>query len=1188
MNIIMQTRSAIQILAGLLLTIALILVPSSVRILPSSEAAPPAQMAEAEWWSYANGDDVRALALAGDTLWAGTQAGGVIRWNLADRSYTQYLHPQTGLACNDVRDVLVEENGSVWFATCRGLSRLAPDGTWQTFTVENTAGGLPSNNVTAIAVDPAGDLWIGADQMWNGRRFEGGGLARWKRRTGEWQTLTPPTSPAVVDVAVDPTGKVWVATKPYTTWIPPAGDEPGRWDWRGGGLAVWDGTDWQSYTSESDVADSITTLAVDQTGNVWAGTEGNGAFVFTDHGRVHFRARRGALADGYISAIGWGSAGQIWFGTRKFNGRGTGVSVLDPGESLSDPNDDTWQHYTTEDGLAADLVTAIVSRGDQLWLGTGDPDGNGQGISRFDAAGFHPPLLTRPTNLAGNRITAVAEAPDGRLWVGTAHNGLSVLSADRRTWTWYSMENTDPDGQPPWTGLRGNTISSIAFDSRGRVWIGTRRTIYDVRQHQFEDGGLSLFDPGQNRWIAFTQQNTDDDGREPWRGLRSDEVSAVAVDWNDHIWVGSGSLQTFIGHGISVLDPAGTPEDLSDDRWTHYDVFDRVPSNNITDIVVDPLRQLIWVASAPFWTQGVRAGGGVGRFDGTRWTRWDNADGLVAAENEIRSIALGLEGDVWAGGWTYQGRFDWINGIGVDAVVNHFDGNQWQAPGLWEDEGYVASLAVTTDGVVWAGTSKDGHGAAPATGGVKRLADGDWEGVTLDNSGIVDNEIHVILQDAAGDVWFGSRTHGLSRYGRDLSTEPTSTPAPTRTPPATPEVPISRIRQIYFPLMLVEFIGVPRSSTPTPTGTPTPSPSPTLTVTPTATPEVPPTATPTPSAGPAPTITPSRTATTTPPASATPTATATRPIPTATATPTPKPIPSGVWVPVAGVPPVDLFDVFFIKPSGPASEPQVWAVGEQGVILHSSDGGNTWTFQPSQTGATLRSVYFLDARTGWVVGDNGTIRHTSDGGQTWQIQPSPAAGESLVAVAFTSPAGGWALGADGTVLRWNGTQWVVHATTSYRFTALSLDASGDGWATTAEADTIGRVIRLTAGEWTPVAMFQGLHDIHVPAAGQGWAVGSRGTVARQLAGRWEYASRPPTGGQALYAVHSLGPDRAWVMGTGGLMFYYNHNRWENKTDARITRQTIYAIRMTPDGRRGWAVGEAGIDTGTILAFFAGP
>lgn len=56
--------------------------------------------------------------------------------------------------------------------------------------------------------------------------------------------------------------------------------------------------------------------------------------------------------------------------------------------------------------------------------------------------------------------------------------------------------------------------------------------------------------------------------------------------------------------------------------------------------------------------------------------------------------------------------------------------------------------------------------------------------------------------------------------------------------------------------------------------------------------------------------------------------------------------------------------------------------GTVGVVLHTSDGGETWgTPQTMNSQFPLRGVFFLDARRGWIVGDNGTIRHTTSGGE---------------------------------------------------------------------------------------------------------------------------------------------------------------------------------------------------------------
>ena len=66
-----------------------------------------------------------------------------------------------------------------------------------------------------------------------------------------------------------------------------------------------------------------------------------------------------------------------------------------------------------------------------------------------------------------------------------------------------------------------------------------------------------------------------------------------------------------------------------------------------------------------------------------------------------------------------------------------------------------------------------------------------------------------------------------------------------------------------------------------------------------------------------------------------------------------------------------------------------WACGRRGTILHTSDGGETWTPQSSGTTYTLSSVFFVDTRNGWAVGDGGTILHTVDGGENWKKQTSP-------------------------------------------------------------------------------------------------------------------------------------------------------------------------------------------------------
>lgn len=95
------------------------------------------------------------------------------------------------------------------------------------------------------------------------------------------------------------------------------------------------------------------------------------------------------------------------------------------------------------------------------------------------------------------------------------------------------------------------------------------------------------------------------------------------------------------------------------------------------------------------------------------------------------------------------------------------------------------------------------------------------------------------------------------------------------------------------------------------------------------------------------------------------------------------------------------------------------AVGERGVVLLSDDEGAHWR----QAGkvpvdATLTAVSFADAREGWAVGHLGVILHSADGGETWSVQRiDPVEDRPLFAVAFTDARNGVAVGLWSLMLR---------------------------------------------------------------------------------------------------------------------------------------------------------------------------
>jgi len=94
---------------------------------------------------------------------------------------------------------------------------------------------------------------------------------------------------------------------------------------------------------------------------------------------------------------------------------------------------------------------------------------------------------------------------------------------------------------------------------------------------------------------------------------------------------------------------------------------------------------------------------------------------------------------------------------------------------------------------------------------------------------------------------------------------------------------------------------------------------------------------------------------------------------------------------------------------------QLWVGGHDGVILHSTDGGQSWKSQrrdpfrlaegenaadhdPRQ-GAPILDIWFRDASHGIAVGAHSLMLVTSDGGATWTPQQALAGGEARAAAA---------------------------------------------------------------------------------------------------------------------------------------------------------------------------------------------
>lgn len=256
-----------------------------------------------------------------------------------------------------------------------------------------------------------------------------------------------------------------------------------------------------------------------------------------------------------------------------------------------------------------------------------------------------------------------------------------------------------------------------------------------------------------------------------------------------------------------------------------------------------------------------------------------------------------------------------------------------------------------------------------------------------------------------------------------------------------------------------------------------------------------------------------------------------------------------------------------------------WAVGEDGVVLGTSDGGTTWTLLSHTTGKRLSGVSFVDRGKGWAVGVAGTILHTVSGGLSWS--PQTPAGQFLTSVSFADDTHGWAVGASGTILATAdaGKTWTRQpsGTTADLF-GVSFSHLDGAYVGVAVGEG-GTVLRTFDGgaSWAPVPSGTTLTLRGVSVEGHwAWAVGDGGTIVHASVIS-DFAPQPSSTSANLSAISFVDEEHGIAVGDGGTVLGTSDGgqTWAQQ-DAGTSRNLAGVV--LGDSARAWAVG----DGGTIL------
>ena len=265
-------------------------------------------------------------------------------------------------------------------------------------------------------------------------------------------------------------------------------------------------------------------------------------------------------------------------------------------------------------GLINDYVRALALDGDGgLWAGTL------AGVNRYAGKMWEP---INDEAVVGQRITAILTDSDGRTWVGTDENGLSMW--DGQTWQRFTKAN----------GLPDNRILSLYQDSKGQIWVSTGAGVgYQTPAGKWffygpSSGiaGLPVYSIGQDASGAlhFGTQNgvsrLDATGVfQPVNELAGKRVNAVHRGRDGTLWYGTERDGLFSSAGGQV-QPVRTPDG------------GRFGNVVVNGIVTSPDGTL-WVATYDdgLWQRTAAAGSGSMR----RWPR------LGSSRSSIWTTACG-------------------------------------------------------------------------------------------------------------------------------------------------------------------------------------------------------------------------------------------------------------------------------------------------------------------------------------------------------------------------------------------------------------------------------------------------------------------------------------------------------------------------------------------------------------------
>ncbi|WP_320113309.1 two-component regulator propeller domain-containing protein [Draconibacterium orientale] len=585
-----------------------------------------------------------------------------------------HLNINNGLSNNEIRAIVKDQQGFMWFGTAQGLNRY--DGSeFKTFLHDiNDSTSVPFNGIEYLFEDFDGRLWIRSYAEFS---IYNPLLERFSAPGKNYRETSIPVA-GLHSLFTDSKKNTWLVNAHYGLYkynpssqtvdsiqfvskvdrpdydnsLSDIAEDSAHMIWiisRAGELLQINP---QTQQTEQTffLGDEVLNehnnfrLFIDSDNDIWIYSPGlpYGVFFFDHQTKKISKYTQSSspfkLSANLVSSVIEDDNGAVWIGTDH-----GGINILNKQKKTITVLQNNSQNPF---GIAQNSITCLYRDNENIiWAGTYK-----KGISYY-----HKNLIPFnhyrysaevPNSLPYNDVNCFVEDNRGNLWIGTNGGGLIYFDRSKNTFKSYLHDANNPNS------ISANVIVALHIDSKGTLWAGTYQgglnrfngTTFKHYLHNpdnpaslsdnrvwsvFEDskqnlwigtlnGGLNLFNRAEETFIHYTTNEVN--------SVSSNFIMSIMEDSEQNLWLGTSG-------GLDVLN-------LNTKRFTHYNADAKIPGqlsdNNANDIHEDQ-RGLIWAATA----QGLNV---LNKTQGT-FKVFTEADGL--ANSNIKTIQEDEYGNLW-------------------------------------------------------------------------------------------------------------------------------------------------------------------------------------------------------------------------------------------------------------------------------------------------------------------------------------------------------------------------------------------------------------------------------------------------------------------------------------------------------------------------------------------------------------